>query len=59
MTDEELIEEHDREARHTVVGVSFYLTELRHRETQKSLANNAAELSKIGELLRAGKTGRN
>ena len=35
LTDEELIERHDKDAKNTVVGVDYYLEELRYREQSR------------------------
>lgn len=35
LSDEELVECHDREARSTGVGINFYLAELRHRDLKR------------------------
>ncbi|WP_091648009.1 hypothetical protein [Micromonospora pallida] len=36
-TDEELIAEHDRHARHTVVGTAYYVDELDRRERRRAI----------------------
>ncbi len=35
LSDEELVECHDLQARNTAVGVNFYLAELRHRDLKR------------------------
>ena len=35
LTDAELIRQHDNVAQHTVVGIQYYLDELRYREQSK------------------------
>jgi hypothetical protein len=39
-TDDELIERHDEMTVHTSVGVSFYLDELKRRETQRAMESS-------------------
>ncbi|MEC4183307.1 hypothetical protein VJ918_00615 [Adlercreutzia sp. R21] len=35
ISDEELIDQHDKEAKYTVVGTSYYLEELARRDSQR------------------------
>lgn len=35
MSDEELIDQHDKESKYTVVGTSYYLEELARRDSQR------------------------
>lgn len=49
LSDEQLVEAHDNDAPHTVVGVRYYLEELRHRD-QRRIAESQQRIAE--EVLR-------